>query len=110
MKNYAMAVMSYTILVLTVLLLTGCASPPIGSVAGGECKLVSAPSYAVKGKTSYDQEWVDDTTEALVRGCKQPRPKARPASIDNPPRVKIIMSSPTTGVALRPKVKHWWQR
>ncbi len=65
------------------LLLGACASQPIGSVAGGECKLTSAPPYAVRGKTTYDQGWIDDTTEALVRGCKQPRPKKRPAELDS---------------------------
>lgn len=103
MKNYTMAVMSYTILVLTVLLLTGCAStPPRGSVVGGECKLFHTPTYAVKGKTEYDQEYVDDVTEALVRGCKQPRPKARPASLDAP-KAAIPAAAP-------PKKKHWWEK
>lgn len=92
-------------------LLCGCASKPtIGSVAGGECKITHTPSYVVKGKTSYDQEWIDDTTAALIVGCRQPRPKARPASIDNPPHLQIRMTSPTTGVTVKPKKKHWWQR
>lgn len=68
--------------------LCGC-GPPIGSVMGGECKLVHTPSFAVKSTTEMGQEWVDDTTEALVRGCKQPRPKA-----------------PTAATA----AKHWWQK
>lgn len=100
-----------TMLLLSLLIvLGGCANPTIGSVAAGECKLFHTPTYAVKGKTSYDQEWADDVTEALVRGCKQARPKARPASIDNPPRVQIKMTSPTTGVTVKPKKKHWWQQ
>lgn len=98
------------VLIITLDMLAGCAAPPEGSVAGGECKIVHTPSYAVRGKTNYDQEWIDDTSEALVRGCKQARPKARPVSIDNPPRLQIKMTSPTTGVTVKPKKKHWWQR
>ncbi len=65
--------------------LAGCAGEaPVGSVVGGECRLVSTPQYAVKGKTNYDQRWVNVTTESLVRGCGQARPAARPASFDQP--------------------------
>lgn len=64
-------------------ILAGCAhSGAIGSIEGGECKLTRTPQYAVLGKTSYDQGWVNRTTEALVRGCRQPRPKARPPELD----------------------------
>lgn len=88
------------------LLLAGCATPTIGSVTGGECKLpgLHTPIYAVKGKTTYDQEWIDDATEALVRGCKQVRPKARPVSLDAP------KGTPSATVIMPPKKKHWWQR
>lgn len=96
-----------TVVLCTILaLLNGCASPTTGSVAGGECKLpgLHTPVYAVRGKTSYDQEWVDDATESLVRGCKQPRPKARPASLD-------ASSKSTAPAPVAPvKKKHWWQR
>jgi hypothetical protein len=53
-------------------------------VTGGECHLVSSPTYVVLGKTRYDQGWIDRTSEAIIVGCKQPRPKARPASLDAP--------------------------
>jgi hypothetical protein len=66
-------------------LLAGCVTTNKGSVAG-ECRLVSTPQYAVKGRTNYDQNWIDDTTERLVGGCKQARPKARPASLDAKPK------------------------
>lgn len=56
------------------------------SVAGGECHLVTAPTYAVLGRTGYDQNWIDDTTERVVAGCHQPRPQARPASLDAAPK------------------------
>lgn len=85
--------------------LGGCPSATIGSVVGGECRLVRTPVYAVKGKTAYDDEWIQDTEEALVRGCKQARPKARPASLDAP-QAKPSAANTTTPV----KKKHWWQR
>lgn len=93
------------IAIFAVALLGGCANPTIGSVAGGECKLVHSPVYAVKGKASYDQEWIDDQIEAMVRGCRQARPKARPASIDAPPAKPSAMNVPVPV-----KKKHWWQR
>lgn len=89
------------LLIPAALLLTACASAPVGSVAGGDCKIAHTPNYAVRGKTDYDQEWIDDTTESLVRGCKQPRPKARPASLDAP------KGAPAPA---KPKPKHWWSR
>jgi hypothetical protein len=60
-------------------LLAGCAPQIVGSVIGGECKLTHTPEYAVKGQTAYDQRWINNTVEAQVVGCKQPRPKKRPA-------------------------------
>lgn len=84
--------------------LGGCPSATRGSVAGGDCKIGHTPKYAVKGATSYDQEWIDDEIESLVRGCRQPRPLARPASLDAPPKPTPGPAKPT------PTKKHWWQR
>lgn len=83
------------------LALAGCATAPVGSVSGGECRIVRTPEYAVKGRTGYDQIWINRTTEALVDGCRQPRPKARPASLDAKPK-------PKPKPAPQPK-KKWWQ-
>lgn len=70
-------------IVICYLTLAGCASTgTIGSIAGGECKLTRTSQYAVLGKTKYDQAWVNRTTEALVRGCRQPRPGERPPELD----------------------------
>lgn len=72
---------------LITLVLGGCAtSSSIGSIAGGECRIVHTPEFAVRGRTAYDQGWVNKTTEALVDGCRQSRPQARPASLDAPAR------------------------
>lgn len=90
------------IYLLPILFLGGCQTTTIGSVVGGECRLVRTPTYAVKGRTTYDQGWVDDTTEALVRGCKQARPKARPASLD--------AQVPKAAKKVAPAKVHWWQR
>lgn len=66
----------------------------IGSIIGGECQIAKAPEYAVLGKTGYDQAWINRTTEGLVVGCKQPRPKARPKEFDNPKRVTVPVAPP----------------
>lgn len=66
------------------------------------CKVVSSPEFAVRGATAYDQRWVDRTTEALVAGCKQARPKARPPSMDAQP--KVVEKKPP------PKKPTMWQR
>jgi len=101
----------YFLMFVVAIILGGCANPTIGSVAGGECKLTHTPAYAVRGKTEYDQEWVDDTTEALVRGCKQPRPKARPVSLDAPKvvtRPAAEQAPIATPAPLVKKKHHWW--
>ncbi len=86
--------------------LAGCqGDKPVASI-GGECKLAHTPSYAVKGRTTFDQGWIDDTTEALVRGCKQPRPQTRPAELD-----KEAPKTPGTAKAAppAPATLRWWQ-
>ncbi len=83
------------------LMLAACGTSRPASVTEGECKLVSAPEYAVLGKTKYDQEWIDDTTERLVGGCLQARPKARPEEWDD---------TPVKTVPLPPKKPSLWQR
>lgn len=95
-----------TLLALTLgTLLTACASRDvIGSVTGGQCdpNIARTPEYAVKGRTNYDQNWIDETTEGLVGGCGQPRPKARPTSLDAKP---VLKSAPAPKPA--PKAKFW---
>lgn len=70
------------VLLLT-LLLGGCAhAPHPASVSSGECKVFQAPSYVVKGKKQYDQDWIDSTVEGGVGACGWQRPAARPAALD----------------------------
>jgi hypothetical protein len=65
--------------------LAGCAGTSLpGSVLGGECKVFPRPEFAVRGQTTYDQNWVDDTVESGVGGCKWERPKPRPPALDAP--------------------------
>lgn len=41
-----------------------------------------APPYAVKGKTSYDQRWIDGQVESGVAAYGWTRPKPRPPEMD----------------------------
>lgn len=77
--------MRNSFVIASLLMLAACSTPQtVGSIAKGECQITHAPEYAVKGRTGYDQAWINRTTEALVDGCQQPRPKARPPKLDAP--------------------------
>lgn len=91
------------------LLLASCAGTAPGSIAGGTCQIVHTPEYSVRGRTAYDQRWVAVTTEALVDGCGQPRPKARPASFDAPKPRAVKQVAPKAKPEPPPK-RRWWQR
>lgn len=78
------------LVIASLLLLGGCGGgQSIGSILGGECKLVHTSEYVVLGQTRYDQKWIDITQESLVAGCNQARPKKRPTSFNKPKVVKI---------------------
>ena len=83
--------------------MTACAGTQLPGSVSGECRLVHTPTYAVRGKTKYDQNYVDEITEKLVAGCGQPRPRVRPASFDQVPIAAkpVIVSKP----AVLPKPK-----
>lgn len=85
--------------------MTGCAASPskLTTLKDGTCKVVHTPPVAVKGATAYDQDWIDETTEALVGGCRQPRPKARPPELNAKPK-------PLVAPAPAPKKKTWRER
>lgn len=68
----------------SLLVLAACATPQTPGTVKGTCDIVRTPEYAVKGRTGYDAAWINRTTEALVDGCGQPRPKARPPEFDAP--------------------------
>jgi hypothetical protein len=48
------------------------------SILGGECHIFHPPGYIVKGKTRFDNVWIEDTTEAGITGCGWERPHKRP--------------------------------
>ena len=80
------APLSIAALFLTVAL-AGCAGTKLpASVAGGECRIFEAPPYEVRGKTTYDQDYIDGNVEAGIGGCGWKRPAARPPGLDARPK------------------------
>lgn len=73
------------LLMLTSLFLAGCGHTFSGSVAGGESKVFEPPPYVVKGKTRYDQDWVDSQIEGGVAAFGWKRPAPRPPELDAAP-------------------------
>lgn len=62
--------------------LSGCATNrSFATLESGACSAFPRPQYQVKGETSYDQRWADETTEAGVAGCGWKRPQTRPANL-----------------------------
>jgi hypothetical protein len=77
----------------------GCASNhDLATLSDGACKAFPRPVYQIKGKTSYDQKWADQVTEAGVAGCHWQRPDRRPASLDPMP-VKAPVAAPAVAPA-----------
>jgi hypothetical protein len=88
------------------LLLAGCPQHmSIGSVAGGECKVMERPEYEVRGVAVYDQRWIDRQIEGGVGACKWPRPAQRPAELDQQPAVHAVRPAPRPGLLKRLKAK-----
>lgn len=98
-----------TALAATGVLISGCASKDkFASLTGpdGACSAFTPPPYVVKGKTRYDQQWVDTQTEAGVAGCGFKRPGPRPASIDAKPTVaKVVYKAPV--IVSKPAWHNW---
>jgi hypothetical protein len=77
----------------------------------GVCKVAKAPEFEVKGVTEYDQVWITETTEGLVGGCKQKRPKPRPAEWDKKPEESVKTEpTPVPAPTPAPPKKPWWKR
>lgn len=91
----------------TAFILAGCAGGAgslTGTVVGTQN--LRTPEYEVKGRTAYDQRWINITTEALVDGFGQPRPKARPKEFDAPrPKAKAKSVAKAAGAKAAPNVK-----
>jgi hypothetical protein len=65
----------------TAVIAAACGTLQQGS-ATGKCPAFDAPTYVVKGKQQYDQDWIDSNTEAGVGACGWQRPKPRPPELD----------------------------
>lgn len=74
--------MKFLILIPVGFALGGCMQTLTGSIAGGESKVFQRPEYVVLGKTSYDQNWIDNQVEGGVAAFGWKRPLPRPASLD----------------------------
>lgn len=82
-------------------LLGGCLQTFGGSVAGGGCKFIERPPYAVRGLRQYDQDWVDSTIEGGVGACHWKRPAPRPPALDAGPARKAAVAPPKKRGLLR---------
>ncbi len=72
--------------------IAGCGHKGLTSIDGGESKVFEAPPYAVRGKTGYDQNWIDSQIEGGVAAFGWPRPKPRPPELDRPRAPKVIIA------------------
>lgn len=89
-------------------LLAGCAGPgKLQTFVGGTCQALPQAEYQIKGKTRYDQVWIDKTIEGEVAGCQWERPKARPASWD---ATVVVPPTVTTPAVVTVKGPSWLQK
>src|SRR3974390_184279 len=95
----------------------GCAANSQFATFGGAGPLLPRAEYAVKGKTAYDQEWIDRTIEAEVAGFGIAPPLARPASFDPKPVVKAkavvappVVATPDLDAAPPAATKTWVEK
>ena len=87
-------------------ILAGCAGNNLPcSVAGGECRVFEPPKYAVAGRTSYDQDWIDGNVEAGVGGCGWKRPAARPPGLDAGTQKRAVHKAPKKKPGFLARVK-----
>lgn len=109
------------ILIAAALALAACATQGPGSLTGtvAGTKNLHTPEFAVCGKTAYDQRWINVTTEAMVDGFGQPRPKPRPASLGRCGQAKKMVvkapvvapaATPAVAPAVKPKGNFWWKK
>jgi hypothetical protein len=86
--------------------LTGCQSQAlIGSVTGGECKVLERPPYAVRGVAVYDQNWIDRQIEGGVGACQWDRPAPRPPEIDRQPAQHVVVAPRAKRPGLLKRIK-----
>lgn len=97
-------------MVIAGILLTGCASNErFATLTSGACSAFPRPAYQVRGRTSFDQRWADETTEAGVAGCGWKRPAHRPASMDaRPPAAAAVPAIAVEAPPAPAKKLHWY--
>lgn len=89
-------------------LLGGCVTTDGPGSVSGTCSVFTPPTYAVRGATQYDQDWIDPTIEGGVGACHWPRPAARPAVMDAPqPKRHVPLPKKRPGLVARVKAKVW---
>ena len=86
--------------------LAACASNNGVKSLDGAKEAFDAPPYAVKGKTSYDQRWIDGQIEAGVAAFGWQRPKPRPVELDAPK----VATAPVPLPQPAPKKTPFWKR
>ena len=118
-----MRLIGLVIVCASALILAGCGSLKVASVAGGEARALKAPPCVVKATTRPGQRWVDETTEAGVAALGWQRPRAACSNgvrtrkrISASPFVPAKASTPASGPvappptsAPAPPKKRWWQ-
>lgn len=92
-------------LVVVALLLAGCATDGIKSSVAGSCAVFERPTYAVLGKTQYDQDVADKFIESGVAGCNWDRPAARPPELDRMPSPRLVVTQPARRPGIVARVK-----
>jgi hypothetical protein len=66
------------------------------------CSALPKQQFVVRGATSFDQPWIDDTSEAVIAGCARERPAPRPAEWDKPlAREEAPTPAPKKGLVKR---------
>ena len=83
------------------LALAACGTSPKGSVLGSEGGALKGPEFAIRGKTEFDQRWIDETTEAGIEALGWKRPAPRPAEWDKPLARNVVAPAPVK------KKKRW---
>lgn len=88
----------------------GCAGPKLpASVSGGIDRIFPEPPHEIRGATSVDQAWIDETIEAGSTCCHW-AVKPRPNDLDPPPAVVVPKKATPSRVTRKPKKKPLWKR
>ncbi len=87
--------------------MAACAGPKLAASVSGASEVIPAPEYEIRGKTAYDQLWIDSAIESGVAGLGWPRPKPRPKSFDAPPQPKAKPAPAVAAPKKKSLLKRW---